>query len=812
MASPLPPDLSQIPSVNHHGAGAQNIQTGNGAQNSNNGPGQQFIGNYFSGVNPFIDHQADESRRLQKEEEARLQKEKEDCLHSLSFPNIDARQHDIAPAHPHTCEWLFHTTEFQKWRDRIDLPTHKGVLWIKGKPGAGKSTLMKHTLRHCRKVFGDRLIVAYFFNARGDSFEKTPLGMLRSILYQLFRKDDALYEHFVPLFRDKQEKHKKWGWEWRQSELKEFLLSEIKQWKSEPLLLLVDALDECNEEDVRAVVEFLERLSINAPDARATLSICLSSRHYPHISMERKLELTVETSKDHGEDIDTYVRETLIRDNKIDPEIRRKIETEIRQKASGVFMWVVLVVAMLNQAYDNGYVEAMQKTLDEVPSELEEVFSTLLNKNDLNKPKTILMLQWVLFCRRPLKPEELVATVAEAAPKNLESLNRLIFTSENVQKRITNLSKGLIEIRKGRAASVQFIHQSVNDFLLRNKRLQTLDQTLEPDPISASHGRLWACCRLYIEQVDISLTTKKDMKALNDNYSFLGYAASYIFDHAEKALSGGVMREIIVQWLRMRNDWFGWWKTFLNTSGGHSYLERNMDARLLYVLSLRGYRSLVRALLETGPNVNAQGGEYGNALYAASYKGHTEIVRILVKKGVDVNAQGGEYGNALYAASFRGHTEVVRILVDGGADVNAQGGLCGNALWAASYKGHTEIVRILVDGGADVNAQGGEYGNALWAASAEGYTKIVRILVEKGADVNARGGEYGNALRAASYKGYTEIVRILVDGGADVNAQGGEYSNALWAASAEGYTKIVRILVEKGADVNARGGEYGNAL
>jgi ankyrin repeat protein len=44
---------------------------------------------------------------------------------------------------------------------------------------------------------------------------------------------------------------------------------------------------------------------------------------------------------------------------------------------------------------------------------------------------------------------------------------------------------------------------------------------------------------------------------------------------------------------------------------------------------------------------------------------------MLLDQGADVNAQGGEYGNALYAVSDGGYKEVVQMLLDQGADVNA---------------------------------------------------------------------------------------------------------------------------------------------
>jgi ankyrin repeat protein len=736
------------------------------------------------------------------------------CLRSLGFRDIDARLHNITAAYRGTCDWLFSTTQFQTWRDRADLPSNNGVLWIKGNPGAGKSTLMKHALRHCEEVFGDHLIVAYFFNARGEVLEKTPLGMLRSITYQLLNRDDTLYERFRPIY-EKQSMFKEGEWVWPRAQLEDFIRSIINKRQSKPLLLLVDALDECDERGVRDVVGFLESLSVDAVQTGIALRICLSSRHYPNIRMRKTLELTVEESEEHGRDIATYIAQRL---EGHDDDIKAKV----REKAGGIFMWVAIVVSLLNKAYDDGRLEAMREALEEVPADLEDVFNRLLSKDDPNKAETIRMLQWVLLCQRPLKPEELFfAVLAGTAPEYTGPWDRSKITGHTIQRRITASSKGLIGARTGDTASVQFIHLSVNDFLFRNQRLQTLDQTLQPDPISVSHGQLWDRCWSDIQQLDTTLTGKQHMRQLSENYPFLLYAASYVFDHAEKALAGGAMREEIVRWLQTRDVWFGWLKTFLSTvdsPGEHPYLERNTDAGLLYVLSLRGYQKLITVMLaEGGADVNAQGGDYGNALQAASFKGHAEIVQQLLWHGADINAQGGHFGNALQGASHKGDAEIVRQLLDYGANVNAQGGKFGNALQAASHTGDAEIVQQLLWHGADINAQGGHFGNALQGASLGGDAEIVRQLLWHGADVNAQGGYFGSALQAASASAteQAEIVWQLLEQGADVNAQPGQFGNALQAASYRGHAEIVQQLLWHGADVNAVGGDsggIGNAL
>ena len=60
--------------------------------------------------------------------------------------------------------------------------------------------------------------------------------------------------------------------------------------------------------------------------------------------------------------------------------------------------------------------------------------------------------------------------------------------------------------------------------------------------------------------------------------------------------------------------------------------------------------------------------------------GDEDIVRLLLNTGAEVNLQGGEYGSALQAVSSHGDENIIGLLLDNGADVNMEGGSFGSAL------------------------------------------------------------------------------------------------------------------------------------
>lgn len=73
----------------------------------------------------------------------------------------------------------------------------------KATPELGKSTLMKHALLYCQEKFKDDAIAYYFFNARGATLERSPSGMLQSLMIQLLVDDSYIQERFIAHFLNK---------------------------------------------------------------------------------------------------------------------------------------------------------------------------------------------------------------------------------------------------------------------------------------------------------------------------------------------------------------------------------------------------------------------------------------------------------------------------------------------------------------------------------------------------------------------------------------------------------------------------------
>ncbi|RYP68603.1 hypothetical protein DL771_006575 [Monosporascus sp. 5C6A] len=321
---------------------------------------------------------------------------------SFRFEQIDSRQTNIKTAHAKTCEWLLHHPGYMTWLDPTKFSQHNGFLWIKGKPGAGKSTLMKFAyLRAKRKTTQNGVTASFFFNARGDELERSTAGMYRSLLLQLLERLPDLQE--VLDTPDLVLRYQRRSFAWETQMLCNLFVEAIERLGQRPLTCFIDALDECGEDQVRAMIEDFENLGQHSFETGTKLSICFSSRHYPHIDIQHGQQLILEDQIGHGQDLEKYVRNKLrAGTGKFVEEIR----TEVLKKAAGVFMWAVLVVDILNKEFSRGRNFAVRKRLQEIPAKLSELFKDILTRDNENMADLLLCIQWILYAKRPLKREE----------------------------------------------------------------------------------------------------------------------------------------------------------------------------------------------------------------------------------------------------------------------------------------------------------------------------------------------------------------------------------------------------------------------
>jgi hypothetical protein len=79
-----------------------------------------------------------------------------------------------------SCNWLLSRKYFEDWRDS-DLSSLT-FLWLRGKPGVGKSVLSANIISHFRK---QNLNPAFHFFKHGDKVKGTIGSLLRSIAFQM---------------------------------------------------------------------------------------------------------------------------------------------------------------------------------------------------------------------------------------------------------------------------------------------------------------------------------------------------------------------------------------------------------------------------------------------------------------------------------------------------------------------------------------------------------------------------------------------------------------------------------------------------
>jgi hypothetical protein len=419
-----------------------------------------------------------------------------DVLRSLYFADMTFRYQNITYAHRETFAYMF-TNHFSKW-----LQENARFFWLSGKPGSGKSTLMKYlldderTIRLLQKWADNRKVVktSHFFWINGPRISRTLEGLFRMILFNIFCQDPDL----IPTAFD-DETMMQCDMQWSLQKLTSLLHRLTSRTaNTHVFVLFIDGLDEYSG-DHRDVV-----IALQALFSLGNMKLCLASRPWNVFeSAFGNNEIHKLYLQDLNKvDIEIYVRNTL--QARSDYQLLQRempaandLAAEIVNKSNGVFLWTYLVVRSLIEGLENeDRMVDLQRRLQYFPSDLDAFFNYILQSLDPFYKKEVgrgfravlvsrTLISMVNFWYMDIE-EERPGVILRSIEKGELPLE-LKWNQVNLQKMKTRINarfKGLIEVRNPApgvqagdyAYKVDLLHRTVRDYLFTSDAQQVLGE------------------------------------------------------------------------------------------------------------------------------------------------------------------------------------------------------------------------------------------------------------------------------------------------------------------------------------------------
>ncbi|EJT73965.1 hypothetical protein, variant [Gaeumannomyces tritici R3-111a-1] len=721
------------------------------------------------------------------------------CLQSLSFPQMTNRFHDIQPAEDNTCLWLLRHRKYRAWAD-----LEHSILWIMGKPGAGKSTLMKYALDNHPQLPGvakDDIVFSFFFHARGHDLQKSPLGFWLSLLHRFLELAPAPLAHVVQTYLRKQAthgKHKEGKWQWHQSELHSMFKSVLPDiLRARRVLIFVDALDECGKDNALALVSQFNSLLRGLPTDAGfrRFHICFSCRYYPIVNPcgRHGNQLEINLEEENKSDIRVYVHSIM--SDRQEQTQQPTVQELIASRANGVFMWARLAVEKVQELASEGHSETkIRNSINLLPRELEEVYRQLAKDME---PSSIKLIQWICFAVKPITLDELRWAIIIEPNDQRRSLRECqesedyIDSADRMKLQLRKLSRGLAEVSQpdpSKPGVVQFIHQSVKDFFTARNPPAFDKISTTNGSIQETHRQLAMICIRYLEMEEIepSITNK-----LWD-FPFLYYATTSWVAHAKQSLSevfAWPSNACITMWLRIHYK-----------PKFYSFDCLGLGANLVHLLSKHGLAKALEVVLpNSNHTIDTPDVDGRTPLSYAAKEGHEAVVKLLLATSIvkiDSMDQNGQ--TPLSYAASGGHEAVVKLLLATGivnVDSMSQGGW--TPLSYAACAGHEAVVKLLLStGSVNVNS-GTSYGRTpLLYAAKKGHEGVVKLLLATGSvDVDS-GDRHGRTpLSYAAEEGHEAVVKLLLaTGSVDADSGDRDGRTPLKYAADDGHHAIVNLL------------------
>ena len=422
-------------------------------------------------------------------------------LERLRYAGMNDRVDRIAKAYEKTFQWIFEDGSLQqtRWSDfRNWLESDSSLYWITGKPGSGKSTLIKYIcqtgdmvlsrdkqsdsgasselryLKHLKRWSGDSQIITatFFFWNSGIELQMSQEGLFLSLLYQILQQAPKLMSILSP---------KRWEalclfdhdlGKWSLPELLQMLRTAAREIsKTMKLCLFVDGLDEFEGEHSDLISLFRD-LTQNE-----NVKLCVASRPWTIFEDAFKHKPSMMLQDLTYLDIKHYVTSKFRDDSgfaqlqRREPDYADQLIENVVSKASGVFFWVHVVVTSLLAGMGFGdRISDLQKRLDLLPCELERLYDRILHSLDpFYLEHAAQLFKLVQAANEP--PPLILLSFADEADlqpyivREVKSLSRdeLSLRADTMGRRLNSRCKGFLEVgTKPRCdvteGSVQYLH------------------------------------------------------------------------------------------------------------------------------------------------------------------------------------------------------------------------------------------------------------------------------------------------------------------------------------------------------------------
>ncbi|KAK0286016.1 hypothetical protein LTR91_000522 [Friedmanniomyces endolithicus] len=284
-------------------------------------------------------------------------------LKTLHYHGMFDRHLNIPYTYGKTGHWMFDPkrTSFEPW-----LQHGHGIYWICGKPGSGKSTLMRFLSQQLQTDQRFRVetsglpvtVVSFFFWNTGTELQRSQDGLLRSLLFQILRECPDLIPIACSERWTQVEGLRHFEEPWTRKEVRQAFDRVVHQKDLQrSFFILIDGLDEfSNDEysaDHYALIQDLKALS-----SSPYVKLCVSSRPWNSFLEafgNDSARYTV-VERNTQEDMAEYVDGVLLADPRFETLTQRdsrahRLVEEIREKSQGVFLWVFLAVRSLLRGF-----------------------------------------------------------------------------------------------------------------------------------------------------------------------------------------------------------------------------------------------------------------------------------------------------------------------------------------------------------------------------------------------------------------------------------------------------------------------------